>query len=238
MEFLGLDNEAIRFYRAVLKVLNLHKIDFLLGGTVAVAKYTGIKRITKDIDFFCKSKDYPNILKILKSHGFKTEVTDRSWIAKALKGKYYADFIFGSIGAMTAVDQDWFTDAPVVKVFGQPVKLIPPLYLIWSKIFVQDRYKFDGADVVHLILKQHHNVDWKKLLVLMEPYWELLLISLLYFRFIYPSERENIPRWLFTDLVKRVSMQTLENQTVEKICRGKILSPSDYKIDTDQWGFK
>lgn len=238
MEFLGLDNEAIRFYRAVLKILNIHKIDFLLGGTIAVAKYTGIKRITKDIDFFCKSKDYPNILKILRSHGYKTEVTDRSWIAKVLKGKYYADFIFGSIGAMTAVDQNWFTDTPTVKVFGQPVKLIPPLYLIWSKIFVNDRYKFDGADVAHLILKQHKNIDWKRLLTLMEPYWELLLITLLYFRFIYPSEKNLIPQWLFIDLLERVQLQLSEDPRAEKICRGTILSPSDYKIDVEQWGFK
>ena len=41
----------------------------------------------------------------------------------------------------------------------------------------------------------------------MEPYWEVLLMHLVNFRFVYPPEREAIPRWLFDELVDRLNAQ-------------------------------
>ncbi len=47
-------------------------------------------------------------------------------------------------------------------------------WLIWSKAFVQLRYR--GADIAHVILKQSDQIDWKRLLGYMELYWEVLLM--------------------------------------------------------------
>ena len=44
-----------------------------------------------------------------------------------------------------------------------------------------------------MILKCHDEIDWKQLLGHMELYWEVLLIALLNFRFVYPSERQVVP---------------------------------------------
>ena len=49
------------------------------------------------------------------------------------------------------------------------------------------------ADVAHMILKCHDEIDWKQLLSHMELYWEVLLMALLNFRFVYPSERARGP---------------------------------------------
>ena len=68
-----------------------------------------------------------------------------------------------------------------------------PPELIVSKMFIQDRYRYDGADVAHVILRAHDRIDWEHLLRYMEPYWEVLLTHLLNFRFIYPTERDLIP---------------------------------------------
>ena len=41
----------------------------------------------------------------------------------------------------------------------------------------------------------------------MELYWEVMLIHLLNFRFIYPTERDCVPRWLFDELMERLRTQ-------------------------------
>src|SRR5205814_4352669 len=103
---------------------------------------------------------------------------------------------------------EWFTNAPRAELFGAVVHLVPPTQFIWSKIFVQDHHRYDGADVAHMILKCHVQIDWRQLLSHMELYWELLLIALLYFRFIYPSERDVIPNWLMDELLERLCDQS------------------------------
>ena len=95
----------------------------------------------------------------------------------------------------------------------------------------------DGADVAHMILKRHEEIDWRQLLSHMELYWEVLLIALLNFRFIYPTERDLIPRWVFDELIERLKAQEEMPPAGLKICRGRLLSPTDYVIDVSEWGF-
>ena len=102
---------------------------------------------------------------------------------------------------------------------------------------IQDRYRYDGADVAHVILKKHEEIDWRKLLNAMELYWEVLLIHLLNFRFIYPTERERIPRWLFDELMERLQAQAEMPAARMRICRGRLFSPRDYVTDIAEWGF-
>jgi hypothetical protein len=236
-EVINILNDAEKYYKGVIKLLNKNKLPFLVGGTFAVRIYTGIERETKDIDFFCKAGDYPKILTFLKEAGYKILIEDERWIAKASKGKFFVDFIWGSANAIAPVDDSWFVDAPSAKLYGEKIKLLPVQYLIWAKVFVQDRYKYDGADVAHLILKQNQVIDWKKLLDQMEMYWEVLFQHVINFRFVYPSERKAIPKWLVEELVQRVSRQLTMPYPEKKICRGRLFSRSDYLIDIQKWGY-
>ena len=63
---------------------------------------------------------------------------------------------------------------------------------LWSKAFVQERDRFDGADVAHLILRQGRAFDWRRLLRRFECQGceRVLLAHLIMFGFIYPSERD------------------------------------------------
>ena len=36
-------------------------------------------------------------------------------------------------------------------MFGQPVRVIGPEDLVWAKLFVLDRERFDGADIAHVL---------------------------------------------------------------------------------------
>ena len=60
----------------------------------------------------------------------------------------------------------------------------------------------------------------------MELYWEVLLIHVLNFRFIYPTEREAIPHWLLDELMERLAAQAQMPPAQMKICRGRLFSPA------------
>lgn len=228
--------DADAFYRETLTVLNELGVPYAVGGTFAVNYYTGMDRPTKDIDVFCKAGDYPKILAAFQERGYDTVVEDERWLAKVRKGEYFLDLIYSSLNSMIPVGEAWF-DGPRAEFFDVSAPVIPATELVWAKAFVQERWKYDGADVAHLILMQSAAIDWQKLLSYMEQYWEVLLVHVLNFRFIYPSERELIPRWLFDELLDRLLKQRDTPTSKMKICRGRLFSPTQYSIDVEKWGF-
>lgn len=225
------------FYKEVLAILIRNKIQFLVGGTYAVKKYTGIERDTKDLDIFCKAGDYPRIIKLFSDMGYRTHVNDERWLAKVQFKHYYVDFIFNSNLGVFPVDNTWFKNAPIAKLFGLKVKLIPLEELIWSKSFRMGRKRFEGPDVNHLILKKGKDIDWRHLLNRMEPYWEILFAHILMFRFVYPSKRNMVPKWLMKNLITRLKEQLSIRPPHDQVCRGSLLSQKQYNIDINRWGF-
>ena len=231
-------NRAERFYIDTIKLLATSKIPFLIGGTYAIKWHTGIKRPTKDLDIFTRASDYPKILTFLKDYGFSTEITDERWTAKAKKDGHLIDIIFGSPSGLCPVDDLWFEHATTATILDQKVLLIPIVEMIWSNAFIQDRHRYNGADVYHLILRNGKNLDWQRLLGRMDPHWEVLLSHLINYRFVYPSERDNIPKWLLEDLLARVSRQFDLPAPKDRVSRGPLLSQTQYEIDFREWGFK
>jgi len=228
---------AEAFYSEVLQMMAESQIPFLVSGTYALASYTGIDRPTKDVDVFAKTGDALKLLHYFKVHGFEVEIVDERWLYRVTRGELFVDVITNMPTVTTHVTDDWFVGAPEAKLFGATVRLVPPTQFIWSKIFVQDHHRYDMADVAHMILKCHDSIDWRQLLSHMELYWEVLLIALLNFRFVYPSERHCVPRWLMEELLERLHDQADMKGPGKKVCRGRIFSPRDYAIDVDSWGF-
>ena len=153
------------------------------------------------------------------------------------RGEQFVDIITNMPTSATHVTDDWFQDAPEAMIFDTKVRLVPPTQFVWSKIYVQDRYRYDGADVTHMILKRSEDIDWAQLISSMELHWEVLLVALLNFRFIYPSERHLIPRWVMDELLERLHAQLEMPSAGKRVCRGRIFSPRDYTIDVNEWGF-
>lgn len=229
--------KAESFYVESLKILNKSQIPFMVGGTFALNAYLGTKRPTVDLDIFCKTGDYPKVLQLFKEKGYKTQIADERWLAKVHKGRFYVDVVFNSAVAVSPVTDDWWKESLTVKIFDIEVKVLPPTELIWSKVFVQSRHKYDGNDIVHLFLITHKVIDWKRLFLYMDYYWEVLMIHVLNFRFIYPSEREVIPKWLLDELISRLMQQLQMPTSRERVCRGRLLSPGDFEVDVKEWGF-
>jgi hypothetical protein len=229
--------EAEEFYRESLRLLSESGIPFMLSGTYAVSAYTGIVRPTKDLDVFCKAGDYPRILAYFRDRGYRVEVEDERWIAKVWRDANFFDVIFNMSTANMPITDEWFVGQHKIEIYGVAVHITPPTELVWSKLFIQDRYRYDGADVAHVILRKHEEIDWRRLLTYMEAYWEVLLLQLLNFRFVYPSERDLIPRWLLEELIGRLVAQLDLPPPNIKVCRGRLFSPRDYIVDITEWGF-
>jgi len=229
--------EAVDFYVESLRLLKESGIPFLLSGTYALSCFTGITRPTKDLDVFCKPSDAPRILAFFKGKGLEIEMEDERWIGKVWRGEHFFDVIFNISSASIPITDDWFNEVYEAEVYGTRVRVTPPTQFILSKLFLQTRYRYDGADIVHTILIKHDEIDWRWLLAQMELYWEVLLINVLNFRFVYPTERDLIPRWLYDELLERLRAQDEMPPASIKICRGRLISPTDYVVDVSEWGF-
>ena len=236
----AIDKTAVAeaFYREVLQLLNESKIPFMLGGGFALRHYTGIHRDIKDLDLFCKGGDYTRILMFFAEHGFQTELTDVRWLAKIVKGDHFVDLIFNTVNNICTVDDAWFEHSVESELFGMPVRLIPVEEMIWCKIYVQNRERYDGSDVNHTILKQGRTLDWKRLWARIEQHWHLLFAQVLSFQFVYPTERDIIPMWLYDQLLDLAKGQYNLPTPVEKVCLGPIIDQTQYGVDVKEWGYK
>jgi len=225
------------FYAEVIRLMAESGIPFLLSGTYALSCYTGIIRPTKDVDVFAKAGDALRMLSFFKQRGFEVQIVDDRWLARVTRGEQFVDIITNMPTSATHVTDEWFQDAPEALLFDTKVHLVPPTQFVWSKIYVQDRYRYDGADVAHMILRRSEDIDWRRLISSMELHWEVLLVAVLNFRFIYPSERHLIPRWVMDELLERLNAQMAMPSAGKRVCRGRIFSPRDYLIDVSEWGF-
>jgi hypothetical protein len=231
-------NEGKLFYYRTLVALTEAKIPFLLGGAYALQRYTGIARDTKDLDLFVRPEDCRRALAALAANGCQTELTFSHWLGKAYCGEYFADLIFSSGNGVARVDDQWFEHAADDEMLGVPVKLCPVEETIWSKSFVMERERYDGADVAHLLLARADKMDWRRLLDRFGPHWRVLLSHIVLFGFVYPSERSLIPPWVVHELVRNLEAETNSPGVEARVCQGTLLSREQYLIDIERWGFK
>jgi hypothetical protein len=54
---------------------------------------------------------------------------------------------------------------------------------------------------------------------------------------VYPADREIVPQWLLDELTSRLSMQFNLPEPQDKVCRGGLLSKSQYQVDYEEWGY-
>ncbi len=222
--------------RAIELLMN-EGVPFVVGGAYAYATYTGIYRDTKDLDLFPRKRDALRALDILEKDGWRTERTDEVWLYKAFKGEYFVDFIFSSGNGVAVVDDEWFTHAKTGTVFGHRCLIAPAEEVIWSKSFVNERERYDGADVNHLILKAGREMDWERMMRRFDRYWEVLFGHIMMFRFAYPSERDTVPDWVMAELMSRTLETIKDGNWQQKLCRGNLISRVNYQVDISRFGF-
>jgi len=233
-----LDPGSRAFYQSAMRALEQDGVPFLVGGAYSFAKYTGIERHTKDFDVFVRADDAQRALDSLARAGYLTDMAFPHWLGKAYCGDNFVDVIFGSGNGVAKVDDLWFTHATRSVVLDMPALLCPAEETIWSKAFVMERERYDGSDIAHLLLARAHDLDWSRLLRRFGPHWRLLLSYLTLFGFIYPAERDRIPRWLLDRLTAELLHESRIPPIDEKVCQGTLFSRAQFLVDIETWGYR
>ncbi len=232
-----LNLEVQELYRRAIRTLAEAQVPSLVGGAYALAHYTGIVRHTKDFDVFLRQADVGRALQALADVGFRTELTFPHWLGKAFMGEDFVDLIFSSGNGVAKVDDEWFAHGTPARFLGEAVTLMPPEEMIWSKAFVVERERYDGADIIHLIRAAGRDLDWPRIVRRFGPYWRVLLSHLVLFGFVYPGERDAVPAAVMNELTERLTRETAGPPPKERVCRGTLLSRVQYVIDLDRWGY-
>jgi len=232
-----LDAPAQEYYRHSLRVLRSAGVPTLVGGAYAFAQYTGVVRHSKDLDLFVRRSDVDAARRAFEAAGYATELTYEHWLAKAFHGDHFVDLIFNLGNGVGPVDDGWFKYAEDGELLGLPVKMMGPEEMVFSKVFTMDRGRFDGADIAHLIRATGDRLDWRRLLGRFDAGWRVLLSHLVMFGFVYPADRRKVPEWVTAELVERLRAES-GAEPGEPVCRGTLLSPTQYLVDVEQWGYR
>jgi hypothetical protein len=219
------------FYRDAMQILNRANVPFLVGGAFAFIHQAGIDKSTKDLDIFARPTDVQRLLEACAAAGYETELVFSHWLAKIRSPEGFIDVIFSSGNGVAKVDDGWFEHAKSREVLSVPVQIAPVEETIWSKAFVMERERFDGADVSHLILALGERLDWHRLLERFGEHWRILLAHLTLFGFIYPSARSRVPVWVMEELLGRLKEEVGAPDAQDAVCYGTLLSWSQYLGD-------
>jgi len=232
----AVNDTASAFYARALARLDRARIPFMIGGAFAFSYYSRIERDTKDLDVFVRPEDLHRVLAVLAACSYQTEVPFPHWLGKARCGEHFMDVIFSSGNGVARVDDIWFAHAPEVELFGVTVRISPAEEMIWSKAFVQERERFDGADVLHLLRALGPSLDWPRLLARFGPHWRVLLGCIVMFGYVYPDRRDRIPSFVTDELLRRLAEDRTDPD--DRVCYGTMLSREQYLPDLDQFGYR
>ena len=225
----------MEFYQQVIASLLEAGIPWLVGGAFALRHYTGIHRDTKDLDLFLLAADQERAMNRLAREGYRTEWTAPHWLTKIRDGGHYVDLIFGLANGSGKVTPSWFERSVPGRALERNVRLIPMEEMIWSKGFIMDRDRFDGADIYHLLLAGADSLDWNHLLALFGPHGAVLLSHLILFGYVFPAERGRVPAWVIDRLWQQCREDPAAGRRPE-LCRGTLLSRSQYEFDLQRRG--
>lgn len=228
------DVRAAEVYRSVLWHLREAGIPYLVGGTYALEHHAGLIRETKDLDLFLRRADWSRVQETLAPHGIRCELAFTHWLGKARDNGHFVDLIFSGGNGIVEVDDDWLARGVPSVVLEVPVHLVPVEEMIWSKAFVMERERFDGADVAHILRQSAATLDWLHLLRRFGANAPVLLAHLALFQFIYPAHRDNVPDWVMDELWRRARAR---ESLPPHLCRGTLLSRKQYLSDVAEWGY-
>jgi len=221
----------------VLRHMNRARVPYVVSGAFALQQHTGIWRNTKDLDLFLPPDVVPRALEHLNHQGFETEIRDPVWLAKAHRDGYFVDLITGMSNAVITVDQSWIDRGSPAVVLDVPTRVLAAEELIASKLFVNFRERFDGADVVHIIFASRGKLDWGRLRQLVGEHWEILLWELVLFHYVYPAKAHYVPREVWEDLLLRLRNE-LDCPGRGAPFRGSLLDEKMFAIDVHEWGME
>ena len=226
--------EQAHLFHDVLEALDRRRVPYAVSGAFALRQHTGICRETKDLDLFVTAANCPAALQCLRQEGLECDVIDPVWLAKAKRGEYFVDLITGMSNGLIVVEDSWIERAHPAVVYGVTTRVLAPEELVASKIFVARRERFDGADIAHVIYGTQGQFDWRREMELVGKHWEMLLWSLVLFRYVYPGQSHFVPSAIWCELVRRFKHE-IQNPDPAAKFRGSLVDDNMFAIDVNEW---
>jgi hypothetical protein len=222
-------------YRQTLRALGAAGLSAVIGGAWAVEHYVRLGRATRDVDVMVSPAELPRALAVLVERGGWVVGNDRVQ-TRVLVGDVEIDLVHHVAQGERAVGPEWLNHAQPGRLFGYATLVAAPEELVWSKLFVAARHRFDGADVVHLLRSRGKTFNWERLERHCAGEPELLLGFLTFFAFCYPSERDLVPAELW-DRLSTVFLASADRDA-PPLCRGPLLDRRSFTFDVQQKGFQ
>ncbi len=91
---------------------------------------------------------------------------------------------------------------------------------------------------MHLLQARAEDLDWERLLGRFGEDWRVLLSHLVLFGFVYPTERERVPRWVMRRLLDRLRDELDVPGAGDRVCRGTLVSREQYLYDLEVLGYR
>jgi hypothetical protein len=234
---LRLPAKQARLFREVLRLFEREQLHYAVSGAFALERHTGVSRSTKDLDVFMSPDEISDALVRLTSKGFRSEIRDPVWLAKAHRDGFFVDLIGGMSNGAITVDESWMERSHAAKVLGVKTRVLAPAELFASKLFVTRRERFDGADIAHIIFGTRGRLDWERILELAGEHWELVLWNLILFHYVYPAQSSYVPQAIWQRLLGRFADETRASDR-RAAFRGSLIDHRMFAIDVEEWGFE
>lgn len=189
-------------------------VEFLLGGAMALATFTGRWRNTKDIDLIVRRDDAGRLIEALTAAGFEDyferEAYDRTWIFRGFKNGVVLDLIWELPNHRVLVDEVFFQSAQPVQLRGKIYRALGIEELVRVKLYVLQRSRCDWVDVLNLLASSVEDVNWDRLMERMGPELPLLHGVLAVFNWMCPGRA----RWLPAAVRERFALPHIESDDV------------------------
>ena len=194
-------------YAEALGVLRDSKVEFMLGGALAVYHYTNWWRNTHDVDIYVLPESATAARQALEEAGFhdlgEQAQGDREWIYHLEKDSLVVDIIWRFDILAYYVTPDWFARASRGRFLGMDVRFLPLEELAWVKVFVINRHRCDWPDIMRMIRAQCQNMNWARLLEMLGEHWLLLAALIDVFDWQHPASMDCIPGEIRRELAQR-----------------------------------
>jgi hypothetical protein len=205
-------------YRCVLERLRAEGVPLALGGGLAIGVYTGQPRNTKDMDIYILPAHREQVISVMTSCGlcdyFEKKEYDRAWIYRGNQDDVIVDAIWAMANKRALVDHGWLDRGPVIRMFEEPVRVIPPEELIWSKLYVVQRDRCDWPDIMNLLHSVGRNLNWRHLADRVAEDLALLRAVVSMFSWVSPESARTLPQhvWNMLDLPVPVAQRDPEGR--------------------------
>ena len=226
-----------RLFHEWLKIMRRAGVPYALGGAYAHYAFTGVWRDSKDMDVFVRPRDVRTVLDAFEEAGYDTELRDPRWLAKVHSPPHLLDILF-AVRHMTrlGISDEWLRTTVAARFLDVPTRILRPEEIVATKAYVANRDRFDGADILHLVRALQGEVDWQRIVDLLEGDEEVVLWHLVLFALVYPMHREWLPKELMRRAFERI--QSMPALVDARTFRGAVIDPVSFRVDVSEWGYR